>query len=320
MGSETGSRQETMRRGQASRSISGRRRIHGDGSIARLRSGESRRAPLTVKRHVENAVRRHGAQVAVLSNSAGQVGNVGQLRIQSKDELLPAQDLLVHLSNSARRGRAWRRGVLENDLGPSLKDILGDVKVPADSKEEGNLVLVDLLGVESRDLAPGASSVISVLEILGGQDQGREEHATATLKGAVGMSVRRLLGGKVVLGNVGLDENQIIERDLESRVASARATQRLLDEGSQRQHGLASQLTSACGRGEGPDGLDNLSRRINKTIDKVDLALRLANQSWRRSGSAVGARSTGVLSQFGGKSLGLCLGDLSSVAARLSID
>lgn len=194
--------------------------------------------------------------------SVGQIRDVSQLRVQSKNELLPAQDLLVHLSNPARRGRAWRRGVLENDFGPSLEDILRDVKVPANGKEESNLVLVDLLGVESRDLAPSASSVVSVLEILGSQDQSREKHATTTLKCAIGMSVRGLLGRKVVLGNMRLDENQVIERDLEGRVASARATQRLLNKGSQRQHGLASQLTSACGRGEGPDGLDNLSRRI----------------------------------------------------------
>lgn len=217
---------------------------------------------MTIKRHVENAARRQGAQIALRSRSVGQVRDVSQLRVQSKDELLPAQDLLVQLSNSAGRGRAGRRGVLENDFGPSLKDIFGDVEVPANSKEESNLVLVDLLGVESRDLAPSASSVVSVLEILGSQDQSRKKHASTTLKGAIGMSVRGLLSRKVVLGNMRLDENQVIERDLEGRVASARAAQRLLNKGSQRQHGLASQLTSACGRGEGPDGLDNLSRRI----------------------------------------------------------
>ena len=134
------------------------------------------------------------------------------------------------------------------------------MEVPADGKEKGNLVLVDLLGVESRNLAPSSSRVVSVLEILGGQDQSREEHATTTLESAIGMAVLRLFGSKVVLRNMRFDQNQIVESNLEGRVASPGATQRLLDKGTQRQHGLAAQLTSANDRGEGPNGLDNLGR------------------------------------------------------------
>lgn len=61
-------------------------------------------------------------------------------------------------------------------------------------------------------------------------------------------------------------------------------------------------------------------RPTNKAVDKVDFALRLANQSRRSSGSAVGARSTGVLSQFGWNSLSVCLRNWSSEAARLVDD
>jgi len=94
------------------------------------------------------------------------------------------------------------------------------MELPVNGNQKSNLILVDLLGVKSRDLAPSPSRVVSILEILGSQDQGREEHAAATLKCTIGMAVIRLLSGKVMLGNMGLNENQVVQGDLEGRVAS----------------------------------------------------------------------------------------------------
>lgn len=168
--------------------------------------------------------------------------------------------------------------MLEHNISPSLEDLIGDVELPVDSKEKSDLVLVDLMSVEPRNLAPSPSRVVPVLEILGGQDQSREEHAAATLERAIGMSILGLLSSKVVSRDMRLDENQVVESNLKSGVAGARAAQSLLDKGAQRENRLATQLASANNRRERPNCFDNLSRRINKAIDEVHFSVGLSNQ------------------------------------------
>lgn len=132
--------------------------------------------------------------------------DVGQLGVQLQDDLLPVCSLLVPgLGDTARGGGRWRGSVLQYNLGPTLEDVVGDVELPVDGQQESDLVLVDLVGVETRDLAPGASRVVSVLEILGGQDQSGEEHATTALQGAAGLAIVGLLHGEVVLRHMRLD-------------------------------------------------------------------------------------------------------------------
>lgn len=104
--------------------------------------------------------------------------------------------------------------MLENNLSPPSEDLIGDVQLPVDGEEKGNLVLVDLLDVEARNLAPGPGRVVSVLQILGRKDQGREEHAPAALKSSVSVAVLILLHSKATLGNVRLDEDEIVQSDL----------------------------------------------------------------------------------------------------------
>lgn len=168
--------------------------------------------------------------------------------------------------------------MLENNFGPSSENLISDVELPVDSKEKGDLVLVDLLDVEARDLAPGTCRVVAVLKILGSKDQGREEHAPAALKRSVSEPILVLLHSKATLGNVRLDEDEIVQRDLQGRVASARAPERLLDKGAQRQHGPVARLRAARSGREGPDGFNNLGRRVNKAIDEVYFAVRLPNK------------------------------------------
>lgn len=136
------------------------------------------------------------------------------------------------------------------------------MELPVDSKEERDLVLVDLLGVEPRDLAPGTSRVVAILQIFGCEDKSSEEHATPALKSAVGVTIIGLLRGEVVLGHMGFNKDKIIKSYLEGRVAGARAAKSLLDEGSERQDRLATKLAAANHRRERPDCLDDLCRRI----------------------------------------------------------
>jgi hypothetical protein len=105
--------------------------------------------------------------------------------------------------------------MLENDFSPLLEDLVGNVQFPVHSKEESHLVLVDLLDVEAGNLAPGTCGVVSVLKILGRKDQGREEHAPAALKSPLSVAILVLLRSKATLGNVRLDEDQIVQRDLQ---------------------------------------------------------------------------------------------------------
>jgi hypothetical protein len=56
--------------------------------------------------------------------------------------------------------------VTVNDFLPLLPNRIGDVKLPVHSLEEGHLVCVDLTDLEARYLAPGASRVVAVLQIL----------------------------------------------------------------------------------------------------------------------------------------------------------
>lgn len=108
--------------------------------------------------------------------------------------------------------------MLQNDLSPFLEDFVCNVQLPVDSKEESHLVLVDLLDAEARDLAPGTRRVVPVLKVLGCKNQSREEHAPTALKSPVRVAILVLLSSKAALGNVRLDEDQIVQGDLQRRV------------------------------------------------------------------------------------------------------
>lgn len=267
--SKTGSRQEAKRGGKAAGGISGSRdRVHGPRGGQGLESRRSLDRVVTVAnklvRGVKNAAGRRGAKVTTLGGGVAdgdEAINVGQLRVQLQDNSLPVHGLLGHgLGDAAGRAGRGRRRVLENNLGPALKHVVCNVQLPVDSEEEGDFVLVDLIGIEPRNLAPGAGRVVTVLEILGGQDEGGKEHAAAALQSAVGVAILGLLHGEVVLGHMGLDENQVVQGNLQRGVAGAGAPESLLDKGAQRQDCLATKLAAASHRGEGPDRLDDLRR------------------------------------------------------------
>lgn len=221
---------------------------------------------LLLRGKVEDAARRECAEITGSGRHAkgrDKPLDVGQIRVQTQDNLLPLQRLLGNgLGEGARGGRWWRRSVLEHDLGPPLEDVIRDVQLPVDSKQECNLVLVDLMYIEARNLAPGSRGVVAVLKVLGRENQGREEHAPAALKGPVGVAVLVLLSDKATLGDVGLDKDEVVQRHLQGRVAGARAPKRLLDEGAQRQHGPGAGFRAARGRRQGPYGFHDLSGRV----------------------------------------------------------
>jgi hypothetical protein len=68
-----------------------------------------------------------------------------------------------------------------------------------------------------------------------------------------------------MLGEVRLDENQVVQSNLEGRVAGARSLERLLDESAEGKHSWSTRrLTTTLGLRELPDDLDHLSCRILK--------------------------------------------------------
>ena len=139
---------------------------------------------------------------------------------------------------------------------------------PADGAEEHQLVLVDLGGVQSGDLAPRTGRVVPVLQVLGREDQRGEEHASATLHGPAGRLPAILVRGRIGAGNVRLDLDQVVQRDLQGAVAGARAAEGLLDEGAERQHALAAggRITAVRRGRQGPDGLNDLRRGVSLTF------------------------------------------------------
>jgi hypothetical protein len=56
--------------------------------------------------------------------------------------------------------------VSQDNLLPLLPYRVNNVQFPVDSFEEGHLVGVDLADLEARDLAPCASRVVAVLQVL----------------------------------------------------------------------------------------------------------------------------------------------------------
>ena len=54
----------------------------------------------------------------------------------------------------------------QDNLLPLLPDGVRDVELPVDSGEESHFVGIDLADLEARDLAPGSSRVIAVLQVL----------------------------------------------------------------------------------------------------------------------------------------------------------
>jgi hypothetical protein len=66
-----------------------------------------------------------------------------------------------------------------HNVSPFLIDILADMQLPVDSLQERNFVLVNFLCIQARNLTPGACRVVAILEVLGGQNQGSQEHAAS---------------------------------------------------------------------------------------------------------------------------------------------
>ena len=128
------------------------------------------------------------------------------------------------------------------------------MQLPVDSLEKGHFVGVDLTNLETGYLAPRASRVVAVLQILGCQDEGGEKHAAPALESATPGGVDGLLHGEVVVGHVSLDEDEVVEGDLQGGEAGARTPERFLDEGAQRQDAVRAPLARSR---NGPDHLDH---------------------------------------------------------------
>jgi hypothetical protein len=54
----------------------------------------------------------------------------------------------------------------QNDVLPFLPNRINNVELPVNSLEESHLIGIDLTDFEARDLAPCASGVVAVLQIL----------------------------------------------------------------------------------------------------------------------------------------------------------
>jgi len=109
--------------------------------------------------------------------------------------------------------------VFQNNVRPSLEDCFWDMQAPTNGTQEETLVAVNLHCSQSRHLAPRLRRVVAVLQILGGQDEGSQEHASATLHGAQRRTVDRLLHGSIMRWDMGSDEHEVVQSNLQRRIA-----------------------------------------------------------------------------------------------------
>lgn len=131
-----------------------------------------------------------------------------------------------------------------------------DVQLPVDRQEESHLILVDLLDIEARDLAPGLCRVVPVLQILGSQNQSSKEHAAPTLETRVLEAIARLFHGEVAGRDMGLDQDQVVQCNRQGGIAGTRALERLLDKLAQRKPRIRSIAVARAGRRQRPNGFD----------------------------------------------------------------
>ena len=120
---------------------------------------------------------------------------------------------------------AWRAGrwrelgsILEDNICPTLKNSICDVYAPVDSEEECHFVLVNFRGVQSRYLTPCPSRIVSVLEILRGENESCEKHTSSTLKGPDSSIVTGLFHRKIMFRHMRFDQDQVIQGNLQGRV------------------------------------------------------------------------------------------------------
>jgi hypothetical protein len=125
--------------------------------------------------------------------------------------------------------------VTENNFLPLLPNRVSDVQLPVHSLEKRHLVGVDLADFEARDLAPCASRVVAILQVLGRENERCKEHATSTLQ-STQRGILRLGHGEVMLGQMSLDEDQVVQGNLQSGVAGPRSLESLLDESAKGKH------------------------------------------------------------------------------------
>jgi len=117
------------------------------------------------------------------------------------------KSLVIHSHGlSSRRGSCWS-GESQNNVGPSLEDLVGDVKLPVDRLQKHALVVVDLGSPQSRHFAPGLGRVVAVLQILGRKDESCQKHATTALHTTQHRAISWLLHSKVMFWHMRLDED-----------------------------------------------------------------------------------------------------------------
>lgn len=104
--------------------------------------------------------------------------------------------------SSKRRGLGCIDGVHEltscllsmghQECRPPHEGIMGDKERVVNELQKDELIGVDLLDGQARDLGPGLVGVVAVLKIFGGNHQGSQESSAAAVNDPVGLTRRRL--------------------------------------------------------------------------------------------------------------------------------
>lgn len=137
------------------------------------------------------------------------------------------------------------------------------MELPVYPLKENSLVCIDLIHAESRHFAPGLGRVVTVLQILGREDERSEEHTSATHESTCSGTICTLFHGEIIHRHMRLDQYKIVERHLKSRVRCSRPSEGLLDVGAKWQYSSSSgSITATHYNREWPDDFHHLGSAV----------------------------------------------------------
>jgi hypothetical protein len=88
------------------------------------------------------------------------------------------------------------------------------MEFPIHSLQEHHFILINLLGLQTRDLAPSTGGVVPILQVFRCKNQRGEKHTSSALHRSSAWAVAGLFHGEVMVWNVWSDLDEVVESDL----------------------------------------------------------------------------------------------------------
>ena len=127
-----------------------------------------------------------------------------------------------HWRRGSARDRNRRHDVVQQDITPSLEQCISNIQIILCNIEKDEFVGVDLLDREARDLGPCSIRVISVLQILGSDNDSSQKHTSTTTNRMLRSCSSKVAGSiepfrvlRLKVDDSRLDSQQVVQRKLQ---------------------------------------------------------------------------------------------------------